>query len=117
MRELVVVFMLVVGSIFILLSAIGLLRMPDLYTRLTTTTKANTLGIGALLIALAITFYSHESALTKGLTAFIFILITIPVSGHFLARVAYFIGIKKTKGMKKDELEDKFGSRKYKRKE
>lgn len=112
MKEAIVIFLLVSGAVFILLSAVGLLRMPDLYTRLSVTTKANTLGIGAILTALIIFFESDLSILTRSLTALIFILITIPVAGHFLARVAYFIGIEKQQGSEKDALHKKFGSMK-----
>lgn len=112
MREIVVASLLAVGAIAILISAIGLLRMPDIYTRLSTTTKANTLGIGAMLLATSFFFSWDVGVLTRLFTAFIAMLITIPVSGHFLARVAYFIGFRKSERMKKDELQNKFASKK-----
>lgn len=104
-----VAILLFIGAFFILTSAIGLLRMPDLYSRLSTTAKANTFGIGAILLALAIFYYEDISAVMRSFTAFLFILITIPVSSHFLARVAYYFGIEKYRNMEKDDFKDKFG--------
>lgn len=103
--------LLVIGALFVFFSALGLLRMPDIYTRLSTTTKANTLGIGALLIAFILTFWGDLGILAKSLLAFVFVLITVPISGHYLGRVAYFIGIKRADAMKTDELAHKFGQK------
>jgi multicomponent Na+:H+ antiporter subunit G len=85
--------------------------MPDFYTRLSHVSKANPIGIGLMLVAMGLAFYDNTNVITRSVVAIIFLLITIPVSGHFLARVAYFIGLEKTQKMKKDELEKKFGSR------
>lgn len=115
MKEIAIIVLLILGSLFILFSAIGIVRMPDLYTRLTTTTKANTLGIGSILLALSLTFMNQESVLTRSVMAFLFILISIPVSGHFLARVAYLIGIAKSGRTEKDEMQDQFGAEQHKR--
>ena len=52
--DLLVAFLLLVGAAFALIAAIGLLRLPDLYTRMHAASKAGTLGSGVLLIALAI---------------------------------------------------------------
>ena len=53
------------GALFILLAAIGVIRMPDLYLRISVTTKAATLGIGLLLIAAGCLF-STNSGFTPG---------------------------------------------------
>lgn len=107
--DIIIAILLFIGAFFILTSAIGLLRMPDLYSRLSTSSKANTFGIGAIFTALALFFYEDISAVTRSFTALVFVLITIPVSSHFLARVAYFYGIDKYKKMKRDDFEEKFG--------
>lgn len=53
MTEIISGLFLLAGSLFILLSAIGVLRMPDLFTRMSATTKASTLGVGFVLIGTA----------------------------------------------------------------
>ena len=47
-------FLILVGSVFALTAAIGLLRLPDLYTRMHAASKAGTLGSCVMLIALAV---------------------------------------------------------------
>ena len=95
------------GTIFVLLAAVGLLRMPDTYLRLAVTTKAATLGIGLLMIAAAI--YSYDLALTaKVLAIILFILLTAPVSAHLIGRTSYMAGVKLWKNSVMDELEGKY---------
>ena len=110
-REAIIIVLLVTGSVFILVSSIGIVKMPDFYTRLSHISKANPIGVGLMLGGMALAFYDNLNVVIHTMVALIFLLITIPVSGHFLARVAYFIGIEKTQKMKKDELEKKFGKR------
>ena len=95
------------GTIFVLLAAVGLLRMPDTYLRLAVTTKAATLGIGLLMIAAAI--YYYDLALTaKVLAIILFILLTAPVSAHLIGRTSYMGGVKLWKNSEMDELEGKY---------
>ena len=51
MMEIVVSFFLVLGSFFLLVGGLGMLRLPDLFMRLHAPTKASTLGLGSFLIA------------------------------------------------------------------
>jgi multicomponent Na+:H+ antiporter subunit G len=95
------------GTIFVLLAAIGLVRMPDAYLRISVTTKAATLGIGLLLIAAAIHF-DNLSITTRVMAILLFILLTAPVSAHLIGRTSYFSGIKLWKGSVMDDLEDKY---------
>ena len=77
------------GTIFILLAAIGLLKMPDFYLRVSISTKAITLGTGLILIATAISF--NEFSITSRVIAIIiFIILTAPVAAHMIGRAAYF---------------------------
>jgi len=90
-----------VGSLFILLAAVGLLRMPDIYNRIQAGTKASTLG--SILTLLGIGLYHPEWLLKIGLLI-IFILISNPVSSHVLGRAAHFAGIPLTKKTHIDQL-------------
>lgn len=93
LTSLVIAFLILFGSGFALIAAIGLLRFPDLYTRMHAASKAGTLGSGVLLIALAVD--SHQlDIITRAVAGFVFLLLTAPLSAHLLARAAYIIGQK-----------------------
>lgn len=107
MVDLVVGFLAFLGTLFVFLAAVGLLRMPDTYLRLAVTTKAATLGIGLLLIAAAI--HSYELAMTaKVLAIILFILLTAPVSAHLIGRTSYLAGVKLWKDSVMDDLAGKY---------
>ncbi len=105
--DLIVGLLAFLGTIFVFLAAIGLMRMPDTYLRLAVTTKAATLGIGLLMIAAAI--YSYDLAVTaKVLAIILFILLTAPVSAHLIGRTSYMSGVKLWKNSVMDELAGKY---------
>ena len=83
------------GSISLLIAALGLLRMPDVYNRVQTGTKASTLGAIVSFIGMALLKYDEwflgENWLGRALVLIIFILLTNPVSSHVLMRAAYFM--------------------------
>jgi len=83
--------LLVLGGAFFLLSAgLGMLRMPDVYTRMQAGTKASTLGNMLVLAGLAIL---HPGWTLKLVIVVYFVLMTNPISSHALARAAHFHGI------------------------
>ncbi|MBA1278705.1 MULTISPECIES: Na+/H+ antiporter subunit G [Pseudomonadaceae] len=87
--ELLVSACLIIGSIFALIGAIGLYRLPDFYTRLHGPTKATTLGVGGIVIASMIFFSSRNDGLSlHELLITMFLFITAPVSAHILAKAA-----------------------------
>jgi len=89
MNEIIVSFLVISGTGFILLAALGILTMPDLFMRMSSTTKAATLGIALTL--LATTFYFRDFAITsRVLAAIIFVLLTTPTAAHMIGRAAYF---------------------------
>ncbi len=77
------------GALFLLLAAIGIIRMPDTYNRMQTGTKATTLGSMLFFIGIA---FAHPSWWTKLLILIVFVFITNPLSSHVLARALHFIG-------------------------
>jgi len=79
------------GAIFMFLGALGLFRMPDVFTRLQAGTKAATLGTEAMLIGVG--FY-EPAWLSKLLLIALFILLTSPVGSSCIARAARLTGIK-----------------------
>ena len=90
-----------IGSIFLFLGALGVLRMPDLYNRMQAGTKTTTLG--SMLTLLGIGIY-RPGWLPQLLIIIAFIVITNPVSTHALARAAHFAGIHLADGTVTDEL-------------
>lgn len=83
--------LLIIGSLFLLLASIGLIRFPDLFTRMQAATKAATLGVGCMLLAVA--FYFQDFGVTiRAVLVINFFLMTAPVAAHMIGRAAYFIG-------------------------
>lgn len=89
MMEIISGVLLLAGSLFILLSAIGVLRMPDLFTRMSATTKASTLGVGFTLIGTAL-FWGDLGIATRAVAIILFLFLTAPVAAHIIGRAAYF---------------------------
>jgi multicomponent K+:H+ antiporter subunit G len=87
--EILVSLCLILGSLFILIGAIGLYRLPDFFTRLHGPTKATTLGVGGVILASMIFFSSQEPGLSMHeLLITLFLFITAPVSAHMLSKAA-----------------------------
>jgi multicomponent Na+:H+ antiporter subunit G len=95
--------LLVLGAAFSLLAAIGVIRLPDLYTRMHAASKAGAVGGGLILIAVAIV--SQDAAVSlRAIIGVVFLLLTTPVSAHLLARASYLSGYKPCKETLLDEL-------------
>ena len=75
------------GTGFMLIAAIGIIRMPDFYIRMSTITKATSLGIGFILLGATIHLNSLEIIL-KAAAIVTFIVITSPVSAYIIAKAA-----------------------------
>ncbi len=92
MMEYVIMIIITFGALFVLLAAIGIVRMPDLYLRISVTTKAATLGVGMILIAAAL-YFGEASITTRALAIVFFLLLTAPVAAHLIGKASYFVGI------------------------
>ena len=103
MTEIITSFLLLTGASFVLLAAIGIVRLPDLYIRMHAATKTSTLGAGSLFLAVAV-YFGELGIVTRALLVIAFIFLTIPVSAHMIARAAYFIGEPLWEGTIVDEL-------------
>jgi len=104
MTDFIIAILSTIGAVAIFIAAIGIIRMPDFYLRLSVTVKAATLGSGLLLFSLAI-FFPQVSVTTKALAIGFFLLLTAPVAAHMIGRTAYFIGTALWKGTVRDDLE------------
>jgi multicomponent K+:H+ antiporter subunit G len=85
LQEIAVCVLLLVGSFFTLVGAIGLTRLPDFFMRLHGPTKATTLGVGGVLLAAIVQAASTGFALRELLIA-AFLFITAPVSAYLMAQ-------------------------------
>lgn len=83
--------LMVTGAVFSLLAAIGVLRLPDLYTRMHAASKAGVVGAGLGLLALALAS-GEGSVILRAVLGILFLLLTTPVAAHLLARAAYRAG-------------------------
>lgn len=110
MHDLLIILFTSLGTLFVLLAGLGLVRMPDLYLRISVTTKAATLGIGLILMAVAL--YFREVAISSRVLAIIlFLLLTAPVAAHLIGRASYFIGVPLWKRSVMDDLKGQYQHR------
>lgn len=93
--NIVVSLAILIGTFFVLSSSIGMIRFPDIYTRLHAATKASTLGVMSLIVGAFIYLYVAEEIVSgKLILALFFIILTNPVAGHMLSRAAHSAGVK-----------------------
>ena len=79
-----------IGTIFLFLGSLGILRMPDVYNRLQAGTKCTTLGAFLTIIGVGI---MQPNWLPKTIVIALFILITNPISNHALGRASRKSGV------------------------
>lgn len=96
-------FLLVLGAFLMLLAAVGLVRMPDIFLRMSAATKASTLGAGFLLLGAAL-YFEDLGTTSRAIATIFFLFITAPVAAHRIARAAYFDGSPIWEGTVRDEL-------------
>jgi multicomponent Na+:H+ antiporter subunit G len=94
--------MWIAGSSFALIAALGLLRMPDVFTRMQASTKASTLGLGCLLLGAALQL-GDLASLIRVASIGAFILLTTSVSAHVIARASYLANVPLWDGTVVDE--------------
>ena len=79
--------LVLVGALFCALAGLGILRFVDIYTRLHAASKAGTLGVGLLFIA--VVFASFDITLIiRAVGGLLFVVMTSPLAAHLLARAA-----------------------------
>lgn len=106
-QEWLVVFLIFFGTFFMLVAAIGLNRMPDLYTRMHGATKSTTLGVTAIILSTAI-YFGTSAAFTRAILVILFFFITAPIATHVLARAAYLRDVPRWEGTVLDELAESY---------
>ncbi|WPE19404.1 monovalent cation/H(+) antiporter subunit G [Shinella zoogloeoides] len=102
---LVVAVMLVAGGIFTFLAAVGLVRLPDVYTRMHAASKAGTVGSGLMLLAAGIHAFDI-AILTRALAGFVFFVLTAPVAAHLVAKAAHGVGYRLARATVMDDMRE-----------
>lgn len=85
MIDIILVILIFLGSAFMLVAAIGLLRFTDLYSRMHATTKATSFGLLLLIIGVGL-FFSACMVWLKALMIIVFIYLTAPLAAHAIAK-------------------------------
>ena len=105
--EFIGVMLILVGSIISVISAIGVIKFSDVYTRAHAATKSATLAVLLTLSGTFLYFWLSESLISVRLIlGIVFVFITSPVSGHLICRAAYRSNVKVTEATTVDELKE-----------
>lgn len=102
-QDILSVILLTLGALLILLASIGIFRLPDVFLRMSASSKAAALGV--LLLMLGVSVHFADSGITaRAIGIALLMLLTGPVSGHMIARAAYITGTPLWEGTGIDEL-------------
>lgn len=93
-----VTLLVLVGSFFIVVGTVGLLRFPNVYNRLHATSKATTLGVAGIALAAWVYFGPAGNGL-KGLVTILFLFVTAPTGSHMISRAAQRMGVEFEEGV------------------
>ncbi len=100
-----IVLTIVVGLVFTVVTVIGVLRLPDVYTRAHAASKSATLGVLSILIGTFFHFWFNDGYFSvRLLLGILFLFITAPIGGHLMSRAAYLSGVKPTELTVGDDL-------------
>ncbi len=85
MIDVLIGLFLLAGAAFVMIAAIGIVRLPDLLTRMHASTKAGTLGALLVLVGLALHQGTGE-VVSKAVATALFLLLTAPIAAHMIGR-------------------------------
>lgn len=111
--DILVILLISTGVLFSAATALGLIRLPDVYTRTHAASKSSTLGVLSILLGTFVHFWFNEGIFnTQMVIAIAFLFITQPVAGHLIGRAAYMTGIKVAEETVRDDMGPAIGKRK-----
>ncbi|WP_409276272.1 monovalent cation/H(+) antiporter subunit G [Neobacillus sp. SCS-31] len=91
----VAAILILTGSLASFLSSIGLIRLPDVYTRSHAASKSSTLGVLFTLVGTLVFFlFSKGYFSVRLILGIFFVFLTAPVSAHLIARASYLTNVK-----------------------
>jgi multicomponent Na+:H+ antiporter subunit G len=88
MKEIVISILLLAGSLFILVAAIGLLRFSDVLSRMHATTKATSFGLLLIVTGVALYFFTI-AVFVKAVLVILFIYLTAPLAAHSISKTTH----------------------------
>lgn len=91
MKEGITAILMLIGGMCMFLAALGMIRMPDLFTRMHMATQAATLGVGSVLAAVVV-YFGHLGVTTQAVLIVAFSFLTTPVAAHMIGHASYFVG-------------------------
>jgi len=104
--EFISALIILIGGITSLVSAVGMIRFPDVYSRAHAATKTTTLAVLITLFGVFLYFLFVEGFFSvRVILVIIFVFLTAPVSGHLVLRASYRAGVKMSDTTLVDELE------------
>jgi multicomponent Na+:H+ antiporter subunit G len=103
--SIITIILIYIGIAFIVIAAIGIIRMPDVYTRMSAAAKAVTFGTGFILLGVVIHF-NDTSVFLKIAAIFLFLLFSLATAAHVIGLAAYKDQTKMTILTFVDELKD-----------
>lgn len=104
--EIIAAILIFAGGILSILSAVGLMRFPDVYTRNHAGTKSTTLAVLVTLTGVFMYFWVVDGLISvRVFLGILFVFITAPTAGHIIVRAAYRSGVKVSDSTVEDELE------------
>lgn len=111
--ELLAIILILIGTIVSFLSAVGLIRLPDVYTRSHAASKSSTLGVLCTLVGTFLFFIVSAGVFSiKILLGIFFVFLTAPVSAHMICRAAYRTNVELAEESASDELKKVYGEEK-----
>lgn len=104
MKTIIFIVLASIGLAFSLSGAVGILRMPDLYSRIQCSSKTVTMGALPALVALVVGEGIDSSYASRALLVAVLLLVVNPAASHALARAAYKAGVPMWQGAVRDEV-------------
>lgn len=100
------IIFIMIGALLSCVSAIGLIRLPDVYTRAHAAGKSSTLGVMFMMFGVFLFFLREHHFEPTLILAILFIFTTGPIGSHLIMRSAYYSGTKYTNSTIRDDLKD-----------
>jgi multicomponent Na+:H+ antiporter subunit G len=107
MKTIGVEILLILGAVLVAIAALGIVRMPDLFLRMSTTTKGSVIGLVVCLVGSALHF-GDLAVWAKVASTVLFMVLTLPLAAHMIGRAGYFDRTPLWEGTTLDELSGKY---------
>jgi multicomponent Na+:H+ antiporter subunit G len=105
--EIIGAVLILIGAVLSLISAIGIVRLPDVYTRSHAASKSSTLGVLCSLLGALLYFLISDGFVSiRLILGIFFVFLTAPVGAHMICRAAYRHQVPLSAGSVHDELKD-----------